>query len=1113
MPTEFLSPQRAALLERLRNQRGLGGSCARITPRPDPTAPGELSNGQRRLWFFDQLRPGNPVYNIGCGVWLQGPFDHGALEAALTGITERHEALRTVFRTDGDGNVSQIARPAAPVRVPLVELGPQADREAALQRAEEIASEPFDLAAGPLLRSRLLRTGDGSHLLVLAVHHAVSDGWSLQVLVGELTELYRAQTEHRAHRLGELPVQYADYARWQTEWLDSPAAAQQLAHWRERLDGVSLLDLGTDRPRPAQSTFAGKQVCFAVAPEAGRRITGFAAAQQTTPFVVGIAAFAAVLARFSGQSDLVIGTPVAGRTRAEVAPLIGFFVNTLPVRIDVSDDPGLRDLVQRMHREVLDARSNADIPFDHLVEELRPPRDAGGRAPLLRHLFQSDEQALEPIAVGELTMLPVRLRTGTAKFDLAVDLSPRSDGGFDGRIEYSSELFDDDTAERFATALRLVLETEDLNTPLSALPMQTAADRARLVGHFSGAGTPAVPSEYATVHAHIEAQADRTPHAVAVEYEDVRLTYRELDRRANRLARVLLQRGAGPGQVVGVALPRGPELMVSLLAVLKSGAAYVPLETEYPAARIETMLDDARAAVVVTDTRTVPSALVEAVSRSGAATVCHHRDADAMAAAGEDRLSVPVSERDLAYVIFTSGSTGRPKGAMNEHRAVVNRLLWMHETFGLAVGEGVLQKTPIGFDVSVWELFWPLMVGGRCVLAQPGRQRDPEYLAALVVSAGVTTAHFVPSMLAAFLTAPGLSRVSPPLQRIVCSGEELPAALADQCTAALPTARLFNLYGPTEAAVDVTWYPCDEGYGSRVPIGRPIDGARIHVVDREGRPVPIGVPGELLIGGVAVARGYHGRPGLTAERFVPDPFGEPGGRLYRTGDLCQWRADGTVQYLGRIDNQVKLRGMRIELGEIEEALRTHPAVDSAVVALKTGPSKTPMLVGYVQPRDDGPEPDGRRLRDHLREILPAHMVPSAFVTVADWPLSPNGKLDRGRLPDPRPAATESHHVAPSNALERELAEIWQQVLGIERVGVTDNFFDLGGHSLLGTQLIARVRARYTVELPLNRLFTAPTVQAMAVSVAAARNRPADAPSLRRIDRSRFRVPATQNSES
>ncbi|MFF4104164.1 amino acid adenylation domain-containing protein [Streptomyces sp. NPDC001903] len=1119
MSSEFLSPQRAALLAQLRRGRGLGSAPGGITRRPDPAAPAAPSSGQRRLWFFDQLQPGSAAYNIACGVWLRGPFDQPALERALTRITERHEVLRSVLRADGEGGVRAVVLPAAPVAVRTVEAPGEAGEEL-VRRAGQIAAEPFDLAAGPLLRCTLLRGAGDARLLVLAMHHAVSDGWSLQVLIRELVELYGAQAEGREPRLPALAVQYADYALWQSQWLSSPAAAAQLEYWRGRLDGAVLADLATDRPRPARSDFSGAHARFEVGAAAGARIGALAERLRTTPFTVAMAAFAAVLARFTGQDDLVVGTPVAGRGRAETAALAGFFVNTLPVRVDLSGDPSLEELVRRTHGEVLDARSHADVPFDHLVEELRPQRDAGGRTPLVRYLFQSDEQPQEPVSVGGLEMLPVRLDTGTAKFDLAVDLSPRADGGFDGLVEYSTELFDPATVERIATALRLVLEEAGparAGAALSRLPVMTPADRAGLLERWSGAGVPAVATGVPTVHGHIEAQADRTPEATAVQFGEERLSYAALDERANRLAWELRARGVGRGDLVGVALPRGLDLMVALLAVLKSGGAYLPLDAGYPAARIEMMLEDAGAKVVVTDTDAVPAELTAAAGAAGARVLCLRRDAEAVAARPGHRPWAGAGARDLAYVIFTSGSTGRPKGAMNEHAAVVNRLLWMHRAFGLAEGEGVLQKTPIGFDVSVWELFWPLMVGGRCVLARPGGHQDPEYLCDLIASAAITTVHFVPSMLAAFTTAGRLPAVRDTLRRIVCSGEELPAALVTECAALLPDAGVFNLYGPTEAAVDVTWYPCAEGYGGRVPIGRPIDGAHVYVVDRAGRPVPVGVAGELLLGGPAVGRGYWRRPGLTAQRFVPDPFGAPGSRLYRTGDLCRWRADGTLQYLGRIDHQVKLRGMRIEPGEIEEALRTHPGVDSAVVSVRTGSSGTPVLVAHVRPAEgtdaqEAPDALAGVLRAHLRELLPAHMVPTAFAAVAEWPLGPNGKLDRRRLPDPEPAAPEAGRVQPATPVESELCAIWAQVLGVPAVGATDNFFDLGGHSLLATQLLARVRARYGVELPLGRLFAAPTVRATAEALAAAGRRPASAPALRRIDRSAYRVPAPSIAE-
>ncbi|MDI6103004.1 amino acid adenylation domain-containing protein [Actinoplanes sp. NEAU-A12] len=1105
MRSGWLTDERRALLERRRQRQGLGGRVERITVRPDPAAPGPLSAGQRRLWLLDQIQPGNPLYNIAGGVWLRGPVDRAALQQAVTGVVRRHEVLRTVLRATPDGDVRQHVLAAAEQRIPVVAVDGDP-----LVAAREFAAEPFDLANGPLLRCRLLDTGDGSHLLVVVVHHSAADGWSLDLLINDLAALYRSAVTGSASGLAPLPVQYADYAWWQQSWLASPAAAAQLDHWERVLAGAPLLEVPADRPWPAQPSFAGDAVTLNLPAEAGRQLAELAASERATPFVVALSGFAVVLSRWSRQTDLVIAVPVAGRSTAEISPLVGFFVNTLPVRLDLSGNPSLRELVRRVRDAVREAQSHADIPFDAIVEKLRPERDPGGRTPVVRHLCQMDDAPQRPVRIGELELTPVSLDTATAKFDLSLDLVPRVDGGVDGRLEYSTELYDEATVRRLAESLRLVLGAASPDTPVEALPLLDTAERTELLDRWSGASVPARPAA-GTLHQLFEAQVDATPKAVAVEFDGVTVGYAELDRRANRLAHLLRSRGAGRGTVIGVCLPRGPELMVALLAVLKSGAAYLPLESDYPPARIAMMLVDTAAPVVIADPAGLDPELVATLRAADTELICPDMDAAAIDAQPEHRPAVALSDRDVAYVIFTSGSTGRPKGAMNEHAAVVNRLLWMHRALGLAPGEGVLQKTPIGFDVSVWELFWPLIVGGRCVLARPGAHRDPDQLAATIRAADITTAHFVPSMLRAFLTASDLDGCRRVLRRIVCSGEELPAALVTEAVRLLPDTEILNLYGPTEAAVDVTWYRCAEGYDTRVPIGRPIDGARLYVVDAHDAPVPVGVPGELLLGGLPVCRGYLRRPGLTADRFRPDPFGAPGARVYRTGDLVRWRPDGTLEYLGRLDNQVKLRGMRIELGEIEHALTGHDAVDSAVVELRPGPSGTPCLVAYLRLHpnaaellDGSPAP---QVRAYLRGLLPAHAVPSEVVIVQEWPVSPNGKLDRRALPDPEPTSVGDAYVAPTDEVEREVARVWADVLGRDRISVTDNFFDLGGHSLLAVQVVTRVRAAFGVDIPLSRLFAAPTVAAMARAIGSARQRPAGAPVLRRVDRTRFRVPA------
>ncbi|MEV4603151.1 amino acid adenylation domain-containing protein [Amycolatopsis sp. NPDC049253] len=1099
------SADRQALLRRLRAQQGLG-VAAGVAPRPDPHAPAALSPGQRRLWFFDRLRPGSAAYTIGCGLWLDGPLDVAALTASLSAVVARHEVLRTTY-SDVDGSPVQLVRPATAISLPVQDVAGDDDA-----RAEAAASvrRPFDLENGPVLRAELLRVTAERHLLVLAVHHIAADGWSLQLLVGELAEGYLARVEGREPAATPPPVQYADFARWQNEWRTGAAASAQLDFWAGALAGAPLADLPADRPRVPETGFAGDVVVTSLPAEVAAAVAALAERERTTPFVVQLAAFATVLARWSRQADVVVGVPAAGRSRAEVASLVGFFVNTLPVRLDLGDDPEFGELVRRTSAAVLDAQTNGEVPFDDIVERLRPERDTGGRTPLVRHLFQADETPLPALRIGPLGLTPEPVDTGVAKFDLGADVLRRADGGLDLRVEYSTELYDRATAERFAGSLRLVLAHADPAARVSALPLLDSATQAHITGTQSGAKVPPLPAPFRAVHEYFEDQVDRTPDAVAVVSEAGTMTYAELEARANRLARQLRASGVGRGSVVGIALPRGPELMVSLLAVLKAGGAYLPLDTGYPPARIEFMVADSRAEVVITDTARIDPELRGALA-TAPRLLCVRRDAADVAGRRDSRLRIPARRNDLAYVIYTSGSTGRPKGVMNEHRGVVNRLLWMQDAYRLAVGEGVLQKTPTSFDVSVWELFWPLMTGARCVLAKPGGQGDPEYLARLIAAEAVTTVHFVPSMLDAFLAADDLTGCAGALSRIVCSGEELPGRLVDLAARRLPGVPVFNLYGPTEAAVDVTWHECVPGSGPAVPIGTPIGGARTYVLDPTGAPVPHGVAGELLLGGVQVARGYHDRPALTAERFVPDPFGEPGGRLYRTGDLARLRADGAIEYLGRIDNQVKLRGMRLEPGEIEAALTAHPAVDSAVVDLRTGRGGTPALVGYVRPVDGGelagaePGELGARLKAHLRDRLPAHFVPSAFVPVPRWPLSPNGKLDRRRLPDPAPE-TAAEHVPPSSELERRVAEVWQEVLGLERVGVTDNFFDLGGQSLLATQVISRVTAQFGVKLPLGRLFDSPTVAGVAEAIAENARPAAAGPALRQVDRSAYRVP-------
>ncbi|MBV9108923.1 MAG: amino acid adenylation domain-containing protein, partial [Gemmatimonadetes bacterium] len=788
-----------------------------------------------------------------------------------------------------------------------------------------------------------------------------------------------------------------------------------------------------------------------------------------TLFMVLLAAWQALLARHTGQEDVVVGSPITGRHRAETEGLVGFFVNTLALRTDLSGDPGFRELLERVRRTALDAYARQDLPFEWLVEALQIPRDLS-RQPLFQAMLMLQRSQGGAFSLPGLRCEQVEADPGTSIFDLGLYAwdQPR---GLHARLEYNADLFDAATAARFAERLRTLLEgiAADPDAPLSRLPVMTADETARL------AAWNATEKDYpgsGCIHEIIARQAAATPNAVAVVFEDERVTYAELDARANRLANHLRALGVGPEVRVGVCAERSVELVVALLGTLKAGGGYVPLDPGYPRDRLAYMLEDSRIAVLLTQAR-----LAERIPPHGARTVRLDADWPRIARESDAAPEPGVGLDHLAYVIYTSGSTGQPKGAENAHRGIRNRLLWMQEAFGLDGTDAVLQKTPFSFDVSVWELFWPLMTGARLVVAKPEGHREPAYLARLIGRQGVTTAHFVPSMLQAFLEEPDLSACAP-LRRVVCSGEALPAELAARFFTRVD-AGLHNLYGPTEAAVDVTWWACARGDDRRfVPIGRPIANTRIHLLDARLEPVPAGVAGELYIAGVQVGRGYLERRGLTAERFVPDPFSAtPGARMYRTGDRARWLADGSVDYLGRADHQVKIRGFRIELGEIEAALRQVAGVTDCAVVVREHATGDRRLVAYV-----AGEAEAEALRDRLRQSLPEYMVPSAFVFLDALPLTPNGKLDRKALPAPEgDAYARRGYEAPLGEVETALAETWSELLGVERVGRWDHFFELGGHSLLAIELIGRMR-RVGLYAEVRALFTTPVLAELALAV-------------------------------
>jgi amino acid adenylation domain-containing protein/FkbM family methyltransferase len=984
---EGIDPLRSPILP-LRRVGGTGGE-------PDAFP---LSFSQERLWLIDRLEPGSAAYNLPTALRLRGRLDHGLLVRTLSEIVRRHEVLRTTY-AEREGRPVQVVHPAAPVPVPLADLAalPAARREAEARRlATAEAGRPFDLDRGPVLRVHLLRLAAREHALSFTLHHIASDGWSSGVLVAELSALYAAFSRRLPSPLPELHLQYADFAAWQRQTLQGAVLARSLAYWRRQLAEPSPpppLPLPADRPRPAVPSPAGGSVRVDVSAARTEALRGLGRRFGATLFMTVTAAFATLLARLTGETDLAIGTPVAGRDRREVEELIGFFVNTLVLRADLSGDPTFGELLERLRQVTMGAFAHQELPFGKLVQELNPERGLG-QTPLFQTMCALLSTGAGELTLPGLTLHPQEAESTATLFDLTLSLGDSGSAGSElgGGLEYRADLFDRTTAERFAGHLAnlLVAAVADPGRRLSELPLLSAAEQQALrEWNDTAAGYPLE----ACLHEPIALQAARTPDRVAVELDDgqgVALSYGELAVRAGEWASRLRDLGVGPDGRVGIAMERSPELLVAFLAVLEAGAAYVPLDPSYPAARLRFMLADSGVPVLLTQERLLPNLPELPMSVQ---VIC----LDVVLQRGAPLLSSPLiqpppsqgggtprpglseaksSDPDnLAYVLYTSGSTGTPKGAMNTHRAILNRLLWMQERYRLAAGDHVLQKTPVSFDVSVWELFWPLLAGARLVLARPGGHQDPAYLVRTIAEREITTLHFVPSMLQAFLAEPGVERCRS-VVRVIASGEALPAPLVERLFALLPAAELHNLYGPTEAAVDVTAWACERDvHRPSVPIGRPVANTRIHLLDRVLIPVPAGVTGELWIGGVQPARGYLGRPDLTAERFLPDAFaGEAGARLYRTGDLARHRSGGEIEYLGRTDSQVKVRGVRIELSEIEMALRQHPGVDEAAVAI----SEDGRLLAWLVPSVRTAGPLLRRLR-LARQGLPAG------ATLADLP--------------------------------------------------------------------------------------------------------------------------------
>jgi amino acid adenylation domain-containing protein len=1071
-----------------------GGIGERLVERPGREVPPlervsrqaqlPMSFAQQRLWFIDQLQPGSPAYNVAAAFLLSGHLRLPVLAATLDEIVRRHEVLRTTF-PDDDGEPCQAIAPPRPLRLPLIDLGGLAAGRAARRAAEErsrlLAAEarrPFALDRGPLLRVHLLRLGAEDHAVVATMHHIISDAWSTTILMRELRDLYRAFRRGEPSPLAELPVGYADFACWQRSWLSGDALESELAYWRQQLQGAPLvLELPTDRPRPLVQSQRGAVVPVRLPAALSAQLSALARRESATLFMLLVAAFQALLGRSSGQEDVSVGTPVAGRNRVETEALIGFFVNTLVLRGDLSGLPSFQQLLRRVREVTLEAYRHQEVPFERLVEELRPERSLS-YTPLFQVMFALQNVPIDVLELEGLRLSPLPVGTGIAKFDLLMTLAETGEG-IAGTLEYATDLFEERTAARmvahFARLLHGVVGSPEGR--IWELPLLGEGERQQALWEWNDSGY--AHREGQCLHWPFEAQAERTPERVAVVSGGEWLTYRELEERANQVAHALSRRGVRPEVLVGLCVERSLEMVVGLFGILKAGGAYVPLDPEYPQDRLQHMLRDASVAVVVAQGRYL-SLLGERE------VLCLDEDWDEVELESRSRPDSGVCGDNAAYVMYTSGSTGLPKGALIRHAGISSHMQWMQRDFPMGPEDRVIQKTPISFDASIWEFYAPLYVGGSLVMARPGGHRDPAYLAGEVSRQRVTTLQVVPSLLRVFLEEPEVEACAD-LRWLICGGEALSGELVGRFFGRLP-GELVNVYGPAEISITASSWFCgrDEPADSTVTLGRPIANARIHVLGRHLELVPAGVPGELCVAGVGVGRGYVGRPALTADRFVPDAFGgAAGARMYRTGDLVRQRPDGCLEFLGRVDHQVKVRGVRIELGEVESVLARHPEVGQAVVMVREDTPGDARLVGYVVSRGNGLEE--RELRSYLRESLPDYMMPSALVVLDALPLNPSGKVDRAALPAPsRSAGRRAEDAAAWTPVQQAVAAIWSEILKVDRVGLHDNFFELGGHSLMATQVISRLRETFGVELSVTELFEAPTVAGMAEGIEAAR---------------------------
>jgi amino acid adenylation domain-containing protein len=1074
--SRLTSEQRALFELRLMKQRAAQPREYQIRRRAKAEAC-PLSSGQLRLWLLHQIDPASAAYNMPKAVAIEGPLDREALRRALTAVVARQAVLRTVF-TMLNGNPVQTVVDNARVEMPVIDLREFGDgaREAELKSVLRTHSQrPFDLAHDLLLRAALVQLGEQDHVLLLVTHHIASDAFSRAILFLEIAAFYRSYRNGETPGLPELPIQYADYAHWQRHWLKDEKLAFHLNYWKEQLgESSQVLELPTDRPRPAVQTTRGSRRSLALPGSLMHRVSALAHREEATLFMILLAVFQVLLYRYTGQEDIAVGSPITGRSRVETEGLIGLFVNTLVLRSNLSGNPTFGEFLRRVRHVALGAYAHQDLPFEMLVEELRPERRLS-HTPLFQVMFVLQTGPQHALDLPGLTTRVLDVDSGAAPFDLSLHV--REDAGnWQASVVYNSDLFEADKIDRLLGHLQNLLTgiVTNADQRLSELPLLTEAERHQLLVQWNDT-TVEYPRDKC-VHQSFEEQVERTPSAVAVAFEGQELTYCELNERANQLAHYLRDLGVGPEKLVGLCLERSVELVVGVLGILKAGGAYMPLSMDYPRPRLEFMLQDAAVDFLLTQHH-----LLDRLPVSGRHVFCLDTQAGHLRELARSNPPGSVTAENLAYIMFTSGSTGKPKGVEIRHTSIARLVFGTnYATFG--PDRVFLQLAPVAFDASIFELWGALLHGAKLVIAPDGLP-DFQQLEDLIQQNGVTTLWLTATLFNQLVDQcpEALAGVA----EVLTGGEALSVLHIRRAQKVLGACvQLINGYGPTESTTFATCYripPVVPPGTESIPIGRPIGNTQVYVLDEHRQPVPVGVPGELYLGGAGLARGYLNRQELTAERFVANPFSDhPHSPLYRTGDRCRWRADGELEFLGRLDDQVKLRGFRIELGEIEAVLHEHPAVAQSVVTLREDAPGERRLVAYCVLTLNA-KLNVAELRSHLSSKLPNYMLPSAFVALDALPMTPNGKVDRRVLPAPDHSRAEldSEYVAPRNQIEEQLVDIWCELLGIQRVGVHDNFFELGGHSLLAVRLFARIEKSFGRKLPLAMLFEGGTIHHIA----------------------------------